>query len=92
MWLVNAARRRLLSNNSSLFSQGPLTQMNPLLDHLLHGGEGLTFILTAWYVIRYINRRESIEKDYPPHRHIGAHISYPPDRAPGRVEHMETGD
>jgi hypothetical protein len=64
--------------------------MSPLLDHLLHGGELITFISVAWYVIRYINRRDSIEKDYPPHRHIGRDILYPPDRKPGQVQRMET--
>jgi hypothetical protein len=62
--------------------------MTPLLDHLLHSGELLTFLLTAWYVIRYLNRRESIEKDYPPHRHANGMILYPPDRKPGTMERI----
>lgn len=64
--------------------------MTPLIDHLLHGGEFLTFLLVGLGFIRYINRRESIERDYPPHRHVNGSILYPPDRKPGTIEKMGT--
>lgn len=62
--------------------------MNPLIDHLLHGGEFIAFLSVTFYAIRYINRRESIERDYPPHRHVNGKILYPPDRRPGAIETM----
>jgi hypothetical protein len=60
--------------------------MNPILDHLLHSGELGVYLAVAWYVIRRINRDDSIKQDYPPHRHVNGTIIYPPEYSPGRVE------
>ena len=36
--------------------------MNPIVDHLLHSGELAVFVLTAWQVIRRINRDDSLKQ------------------------------
>jgi len=60
--------------------------MTRLTPSPLHSGEFVLFLTTGLAFIRYINRRESIEKDYPPHRQVNGSILYPPDRKPGFIE------
>jgi hypothetical protein len=38
----------------------------------------------VWYVVRFI----SIQKDYPPHRHVNGKILYPKDYAPQEAQSM----
>jgi hypothetical protein len=60
--------------------------VNPIVDYLVHSGQLGVFLLVAWYVIKRVNRDDSIKADYPPHRHINGSILYPPEYAPGTVE------
>jgi hypothetical protein len=61
--------------------------VDPLIDHLLHGGELSVLLLLLWRGAKFINRLDSVNKDYPPHRHIGDRIIYPRDFPPAETEH-----
>lgn len=57
-------------------------------EYLFHGGELLTFIIVAWYVIKAANRVMDVLKDFPPHRHINGSIVYPDGYEPTVVHRL----
>jgi len=60
--------------------------MNPTLDYLFHSGQLGIFVMVAWYLIKRLNRDESLKRDFPPHRHVNGSIIYPQEYEPGRVD------
>jgi hypothetical protein len=63
--------------------------MNQILDYLFHSSELGLFVIVAWYVVKRLNRDESLKRDYPPHRHVnGSRIMYPKEYQPSKIENL----
>lgn len=69
--------------------------MTEWIELILRGGN-IGFLAAAivllWKVKAYLDRDESLRKDYPPHRHVnGSRIIYPTDYQPSPIERLSEG-
>lgn len=69
--------------------------MGEWLDLVIHGGSSAVIVAAVfvlWKFKEYLDRRESLDKNYPPHLHVNGKVVYSKEYPPATIERLTAGD